>query len=446
MSQAVELSDKQSIAWYYLEDTTTSEVLYGGAGGGGKSFLGCVWHINRRLKYAGSRGLIGRNNKSDIKESTLVTLLHICKLMGYEQNVHFFYQEHKGTITWKNGSKTILKELKFYPSDPDFHSLGSTEYTDAFIEEGAEITEKAFEIVSSRIRYKLSEFGLTPKTLITCNPNQGWLKKRYIKDDLGNFVKLKPYQVFVPALVTDNPDEDFKLIYIEQLNKLTNKYDKQRLLAGDWDAKEQIDAFATHFTRQKHVADISIDLNKRLYTSKDFNLSPFACIGAHIWNDNEGFHFHVVDEFDIPKGSIEAMKNEYKTRYYPWLPMLQMTGDYMGKHKQISQSDNASHYLQLQRGLGLKESQIITRPNPTHKFSRDQCNYVLFHHQDFKISKKCERLIFDLENVEVDENGQIIKKNRTAENQRADYLDAFRYMVNTFVGKWIEIHQKSGRQ
>lgn len=441
----IELSDRQSVAWHYLQDEITTEVLYGGAGGGGKTYLGCAWHINQRTTYEGSRGLIGRNNKSDIKESTLVTFFHVCKVLGYDYGYHFVYNEQKGTITWRNGSKTVLKELRYYPSDPDFHSLGSMEYTDAFVEEGAEITEKAFEIVSSRIRYKLAEFNLKPKTLITCNPNQGWLKSRYIKDELGVPIALKPYQVFVPALVTDNPDESFKQLYIEQLNKLTNKYDKKRLLAGDWDAKEEIDSFATHFERPRHLADVSIDINKQLFTSKDFNLSPFACIAGHIWEDQNGHHVRIVDEFDISKGSIEAMKDQYKLRYLPWLQSLQMTGDFMGKHKQISQSDNASHFLQLQRGLGLKESQIKTVPNPTHKFSRDQVNYILFHHPDFKISRKCERLIYDLENVEVDEHEQIIKSNRKDEKQRADYLDALRYFINTFLSKWIERHQKINR-
>jgi phage terminase large subunit len=446
MSQPIELSDKQSIAWYKLEDKTTTEILYGGAGGGGKSFLGCVWHIYRRTTYSGSRGLIGRNNKSDIKESTLVTLFNVANKMGYVRERDYNYNEQKGIITWSNGSKSIFKELRYTPSDPDFHSLGSTEYTDAFIEEGAEITEKAFEIISSRVRYRLAEFGLIPKTLITCNPNQGWIRKRYIKNELGEPIRLKPHQIFVPALVTDNPDKEFKDIYIKQLSNMSNVYDKQRLLHGDWDAREEIDGFATHFNRGTHVADVKLDIDKHLYTSKDFNLSPFACLAGHIWQDSKGHHCHIVDEFDIPKGSIEAMKQQYKLRYLPWLQTVKMTGDFMGTHKQISQSDNASHYEQLKRGLGLKSSQIITKPNPSHKYSRDEVNYILFHHPDFKISAKCERLIYDMENVQVDEHGQIMKRNRNVDSQRADYLDALRYYCHTFMRTWIDWHQKVSRK
>ena len=56
----IELSQKQSDAWHYLTDNETTELLYGGGAGGGKSYLGCLWHIDRRNRYANSRGLIGR--------------------------------------------------------------------------------------------------------------------------------------------------------------------------------------------------------------------------------------------------------------------------------------------------------------------------------------------------------------------------------------------------
>lgn len=184
---AVNLSDKQSEAWHYLEDNVTTEILYGGGAGGGKSYLGCIWHIYRRTKYPGSRGLIGRAKISALEESTLVTLKNVAAKLGYVDGYDFTYNSQKHTINWRNGSKTILKDLFQYPSDPDFVSLGSTEYTDALIEEGTEITLKAFEIVNSRIRYKLQEFNIIPKCLITCNPGPGWIKEKFILD--GN---LKP--------------------------------------------------------------------------------------------------------------------------------------------------------------------------------------------------------------------------------------------------------------
>src|SRR6478609_3988776 len=129
----IDLSQKQSNAWHYLEDKTTNTVLYGGAAGGGKSYLGCIWHVTRRMTYPKSRGLIARESLNSIEESTLVTLFKVCELMGYQAGRDYKYNAQKHTILWKNGSKTVCKELRYIPSDPDFQRLGSTEYTDAFI-------------------------------------------------------------------------------------------------------------------------------------------------------------------------------------------------------------------------------------------------------------------------------------------------------------------------
>lgn len=442
----IELSDKQSLAWQYLEDKITTEILYGGAAGGGKSYLLCIWHIWRRQKYPGSRGLIARKTLKSIKESTLITFYNVCKELGYESEKHYQYNEQKGTITWANGSVTILKELMFQPSDPNYDSLGSTEYTDACIEEAPEIVEKAFEIVSSRIRYKLDEFGLAPKVLLTCNPSHGWIKKRFIKLTSGELVKLKPHQRFVPALVTDNPNKDFVNIYMQQLNNLTSEYDKRRLLLGDWDAKETKKTFVLHFNRDKHVSLVKLDLNKQLFISIDFNLTPFGLLAAHIWFDKDGWHYHKVDELLIKDGSIPAMIDAIRTRYSPWLPMLKLTGDAMGKRGDLSQRDNSSYYLQIRRGLNLRESQLVTPANPTHENSRADVNYVYYHHPDCKTATHMEHTIFDLENVEVDNEGKILKSNRLIDSQRADMLDCDRYMINAFLKSWIKIHQNSSPQ
>lgn len=439
-----DLSRKQSDAWHFLEDKETTEILYGGGAGGGKSWLGCLWHIIRRIKYPGSRGLIGRAKISTLEQSTLVTLFEVAAKMGYVSGRDFNYSSTKHIITWANGSKTILKDLFFYPADPDFTSLGSTEYTDAFIDEATEITLKAFEIVNSRIRWKLDEYGIIPKILLTCNPGPGWVKDKFIVNK-NKAIELKPYQRFVKALITDNPREDFKALYMEQLSRMTSDYDKARLIHGDWEAaREVLNPFFNEYDPVKHESvDALIQPGKPVIISIDFNLNPFAVNFYQMWQDAAGFHSWQIDEASIAHGSIPAMIDLINTRFYSYLPSCKVTGDYNGRKGELSQRDNASNYEQIRRGLKLRENQIITPTNPTHENSRSDCNYFLHHFPDFKINPlKCPDTCRDMRMVQCDNFGSIIKKSRNDISQQADHADATRYKINTFAMEWITRHQK----
>lgn len=442
----IELSEKQSIAWKYLEDKETTEILYGGAAGGAKSFLGCAWHIYRRTTFAETRGLVGRSSLKALKESTLVTMLNVAKMMGYSAGIHYEYNAQEHHINWLNGSKTILKDLFQYPSDPDFTSLGSTEFTDAFIDEGTEITQKAFDIVNSRIRWMLNDYGLIPKCLITCNPSDGWVKEKYVIDAERNPVVLKPYQKFVRALLTDNPDPEFVRLYNEQLEKLSSDYDKQRLIYGDWEAQREVSRpFMNQYKSSKHESvDAIFQSDKPLLIMIDFNMNPFAVNFGHLWKDGNGEHFHIFDELDIMHGSIPEMIDRIKAKYSNKLSSCRITGDASGNKGELGQRDNASNYIQLMRGLGINSKQLeVPSKNPLHDNSRTDCNYVLYHFNDFKINPaKCPNTCRDMRTVQADAFNSIVKKNRHDLSQQADHLDGIRYGINTWLKDWIDWHQR----
>ncbi|MBE9598760.1 phage terminase large subunit [Pedobacter sp. MC2016-24] len=224
------LTIKQTIALDLLEDNVTTELVFGGGAGSAKSFLGCYWVLKNCLKYKGSRYLIGRSKLKSLKETTLNSLFDVCKLQGLLPSEHFNYNQQSGVIRFFNGSEIILKDLFTYPSDPNFDSLGSLEITGAFIDECNQISEKAWLIVKSRIRYKLDEFGIIPKILGTCNPSKNWVYSEFYKKQ--NDGSIESYKRFVQALVTDNPY--ISQHYIDSLHTL-DQASKQRLLFGNWD-------------------------------------------------------------------------------------------------------------------------------------------------------------------------------------------------------------------
>lgn len=165
-----------------------------------------------------------------LKESTLLTFFEVCKSWGLKAGKHYKYNSMEGRITFFNDSEVFLKDLAFYPSDPEFDRLGSTEYTYAFLDEASQIVSKAKNIIMSRLRYKLVEFNLIPKLLIATNPTKNFAYYDFYKPDKEG--TLKPYRRFLQALVHDNPY--ISKHYIENLKKL-DKVSKERLLFGNWE-------------------------------------------------------------------------------------------------------------------------------------------------------------------------------------------------------------------
>lgn len=247
-------TNTQEQAIEYLFDKTTTEVLFGGAAGGGKSWVGCSWLVLMCIKYPKTRYLMGRSKLDALKKTTLNTFFEVCETWGLKAGKHYNFNGSSNILTFYNKSEVILKDLFLYPSDRNFDNLGSLEITGAFIDEANQITEKAKNIVASRMRYKLDDYGLIPKMLMTCNPAKNWVYTQYYrpaKDDTQ-----KPHRKFIQSLVDDN--EYISKYYKTQLETL-DELSKQRLLFGNWeydstkDSLIEYDAILNMFS-QKGVA------------------------------------------------------------------------------------------------------------------------------------------------------------------------------------------------
>ena len=230
------LTKKQGLALRYLNDKVTTEVLFGGSAGGGKSYLGAVWLIYLCTSYSGIRCLMGRSKLDSLKKTTLNTFFDVCKQFELQANIDYTFNGSSNIVTFSNGSEIILKDLFLYPSDKNFDSLGSLEITAAFIDEANQVTEKAKQIVSSRLRYKLDEYDLMPKLLMTCNPAKNWVYSDFYKLHKEN--RLPKHRKFIQALVDDN--KHISKHYKEQLLKL-DEISKQRLLFGNWEYDDSDD-------------------------------------------------------------------------------------------------------------------------------------------------------------------------------------------------------------
>ena len=172
--------------------------------------------------------MMGRSKLKTLKETTLSTFFELAGKLGISSQ--FNYNQQSGVIYWNNKSEILLKDLFLYPSDPEFDTLGSLEICGAFIDEVSQISLKAWQIVQSRCRYKLTEFGIIPKILGTCNPTKNWVYKEFYKPWRDKTIK--ETRSFIQALPTDNPN--LPQSYLDSLLSLDNT-SKQRLYFGNWE-------------------------------------------------------------------------------------------------------------------------------------------------------------------------------------------------------------------
>lgn len=231
----MKLNKKQTIALDRWEDKTTNEIEYGGAAGGGKSILGSYALLKNALRYPKTRWLMGRAKLKTLKETTLQSFFKVAQMQGVRNGVHYKYtgandKDNPNSLVFYNGSVILLKDLFYYPSDPNFDELGSLEITGAFVDENNQLCEKAWNIVRSRIRHDVEKNGLIPKMLGSCNPAKNFIYSKFYKPSKEG--TLPDDLAFIQAFVTDNPDID--KFYIENLTKL-DKISKERLLHGNWE-------------------------------------------------------------------------------------------------------------------------------------------------------------------------------------------------------------------
>lgn len=252
------MSETQQLSFELLDDPQITTILFGGSAGGAKSFLVCMWAVIECRKYPGIAVGLGRKELTRLRKTTLVTLLskvHPALGVG-KDDFHFNGQENY--VEYSNGSKIILIDMAYAPTDPDFDKFGSLELTHVIIEEVGEAFKKAVDVLTSRKNRMLNkEYGIVGKTLMTCNPTQNFIRtefyKPYEEQGGGRLQKWQFGEVYLPGTddlvpayraylrssVFDNPFIERN--YIEDL-KTKPDQERKRLLDGDWNYADDADS------------------------------------------------------------------------------------------------------------------------------------------------------------------------------------------------------------
>lgn len=456
----LELSDKQSLAWYYLEEhPLVRELLYGGAAGPGKTTLGCAWKIKRRVMYAPTRGLTGRDQYSDLRDSTLKKFLEVWETYGkwnpYGVTAHYNHQDK--TMYFSNGSQELFRHMAFEPSDPNFNRFGSTEFTDLFVDEVQEIEERAWEIAISRIRYNLHLLPVPkPKALGCANPEHCWVKLRFISDKDNNPIDLPASLAVVSAKLTDNPDKEFVATYTENLKGLSN-FDQRRLLYGDWTAINTAgNKFYHAFELRDHTGPVEFAPALPIHISFDQNVVPY--ITATLWQVHKtdaGYCLQAFDEFclEYPRNNTTALCVAIRDKYQHHSPQVFLYGDASGNRRDTR--SNETDYTIARRELArflTNSSDRTERRNPPVLRRRDFINAIFQGKEpgvEIRIGAHMSKTLNDLLNLKEDKNGHKLKETAKDPHSGVKYekightSDSLDYVVTgvfkrefeTFIGR-----------
>lgn len=201
------------------------------------------------------------------------------------------------------------------------------------------------------------------------------------------------------------------------------------ILAEDVDAVNN--PFAYAFDEAKHVKPCKYDPNNELLLSFDFNVDPITCSAAQ----DDGSKMEVIKEWAITNGDIYQLTDMIIATYPSALFLV--TGDATGAARSAVTQGNINYYTVIQNRLGLGRGQMRQpRINPSIRDSRVLTNSILQNY-DVSIDPSCVGLIRDLKYVQVDDDQSIIK-DRQDETRKADHLDNFRYLLNTFKGDFVK--------
>ena len=429
------------------------------------SFLGSSWIVSSCMRFPDIRAVVARKTIKSLKESTFNTIKKILKSWGLVEDEHYHINNLENTLTFWNNSIIILKEMVDLPSDPQFERFGSSEYTIAFVDEVSEISEKAVEVLFSRLRWRTDETFKTAKMLMTTNPCLTWVRSRFVQDDDGNTVECRQNERYVPFSVWDNPDSSFVATYVSALNKISDPLTRARLLYGEWNYVES-NKMAAYWS-----FDGKVHLVSNLYESKydplaplilgwDFNVAPYmSALEVQInYTDKEIYILREItgkpaDKLNNTPALARVVARSLVDRQH--LGHVLITGDPAGNARSTQTEDGVTNFTILRNTL--REANPVLEPEiklfskqPPHVTRLEYINKLFEGYDGWKImiDMRCRKLTEDLVYQRKNDDGTKEKKKvtnpvtKTKEEKYGHLSDCLDYTLCYFTKKSWELYQK----
>lgn len=423
---------------HLLNSKSDIDFLWGGRDSGKSA------HIARQLvkdclSLPYFRCVLARKVFNTIKESQWQMIKDVATSWGVD---HLFtFNTNPLEIKCINGNKFICRGMD---DAANLKSISNPSH--CWAEEMNQMTLDDFILIMTSLRYNSGKV----KMWCSFNPEadgdfeEYWLYKSFFSSEDKNFTSTWSIEIpsvgGVPVQTVDYVYSSTHTTYhdnrycrperaafLEQLAVLDPYYYKVFTL-GQWGNRKNEDPFCYTFDRAKHVAPTALNRSHEVKLSFDFNVNPITC---GVYQDYHPEWIYGIESIKLDNSDIYKLCDYINERYPGCL--FQITGDATGRNTTALVQDGINYYTVIKSKLNLANGQIrVPTVNPKVKENRVLVNAV-FHAKKVALDPVgCKGLIYDCENVSVNDMGDIDKGDRSNPKKRADHLDNFRYFLGTF--------------
>lgn len=242
-----------------FHDSRAFETFFGGAAGPGKSTALCADALSFCLEFPGHRSYFFRRTLVMLRQGTLPVIQR--QIGPYNALPDYRKMLYKGkafTIRYNGSDKCFyfsngsFLQFAYLNTSADLYNYSSIEMHWLGFDELTQFQEDEYEFLKTRVR---SNDRRPLRVRSASNPGDighNWVKERFLEslDPDIHYEPEVPYKetyedpdtgehytrsrVFIPAFVSDNPNQHIQLEYKRNLNAIKDPQLRQALLKGDW--------------------------------------------------------------------------------------------------------------------------------------------------------------------------------------------------------------------
>jgi len=382
---------------------------FSGPIGSGKSQALCQEAVRLSYQNQGRTGLLGAPTYPMLRDTTQATLFEI--LDG--NKIPFDHNKAENTLIMRDTQSKIL----FRPMD-EFERLRGTNLAWFGLDELTYTQEEAWVRLEGRLR--------DPKAKRLCG-FAAWTPKGY--DWVYRRFLAKPVKGY-EAIIAQPRENRYLLERIPAYyDRLKGSYDDrfyQQEVLGLYLSLDAARVYAS-FTRNEHLADLSLDPGLPLLWALDFNVDPMSSVVLQLKRGR----VLVLDEIVVRNGTTMEASEEFLKRYPEHWAGVQIYGDASGNQRQTTGATDYEmirEYFQAHSGMTLQYR--VPRANPSVRERINLTNAKLRSATGdvgLLVDPKCKELIKDLEQVTYKADSNTIDKDR--DRMRTHLSDALGYLL-----------------